>query len=238
VKTRIIQTRFWQDTFIDTLDYKAKLLFIYLLSNYRVELTGAYELPISHMALETGLPISDVETALTAISTKVGYIQGYVIIFNHKKYQDYSKGNENQQRAFARELDNLPDLVEEALNRDFQLVDNQLPTSYPSSSQLDINKKTEIRNKKTEIRKEQEFSKKYFKENWGQILAECKTEFSSNSLYEDKDFDRVMQEFLEGIEIKDYRYKNYRLAYLKWLRNSNHTVNQRLIGTKTKLAIN
>ena len=238
MKTRIIQTRFWQDTFIDTLDHKAKLLFIYLLSNYRVELTGAYELPISHMALETGLPITDVETALTAISAKIGYIHGYVIIFNHKKYQDYSKGNENQQRAFARELDNLPDLVQEALNRGFQLVDNQLPTSYISSSQLDINKKTEIRNKKTEIRKEQEFSKKYFKENWEQILAECKVEFSDNPLYEDKDFDRVMQEFLEGTEIKDYKYKNYRLAYLKWLRNSNHTVNQRLIGTKTKLAIN
>lgn len=66
------------------------------------------------------------------------------------------------------------------------------------------------------------YTKKYFQEHSDKILQEVKAEYSSNPLYKNKDFGRVLQEFLDGIEIKDYKYKNYRLAYLKWLRNSRY----------------
>lgn len=145
MKTRIIQTRFWQDAFIADLSVKSKLLFIYCLSNERLELTGAFEVPLRYIATETGLSSDDVLKGFNEINPKIIYKDGYVIIRNHKKFQDYSKGNENQKKAYEKEFNNLPLSVQNILNST-QLVDNQ----SESSSQLDINKKPEIRNKKPE----------------------------------------------------------------------------------------
>ncbi|MGV8142960.1 MAG: DUF6291 domain-containing protein [Candidatus Pacearchaeota archaeon] len=64
------------------------------------------------------------------------------------------------------------------------------------------------------------YTKKYFKTNWEQILKEAKEEFADKPEYKNKDFDGVMKEFLMKIDIKNYGYTNYRLAYLNWVRNN------------------
>lgn len=64
------------------------------------------------------------------------------------------------------------------------------------------------------------YTKKYFKTNWEQILKEIKEEYKDSPEYKNKDFDGVMKEFLMKIDIKNYGYTNYRLAYLNWVRNS------------------
>lgn len=75
---------------------------------------------------------------------------------------------------------------------------------------------TEITYKDKEKDKDKEYiyTKKYFKSHTEEILKEAKEK------YPDKNCEQVMQEFLEGIEIK-YQYKNYKLAYFKWVRTSN-----------------
>lgn len=65
-----------------------------------------------------------------------------------------------------------------------------------------------------------EFTKQYFKKHWQELLAKAKELFADKEGYIGKDFDKTMEEFLEGIEIKNYGYKNYWLAYLKWVRMS------------------
>lgn len=191
MKTRIIQTRFWQDSFIAELNPKSKLLFLYLLTNHRVELTGAYELPINYMALETGLTVAEVQKGLIEVKPKIDYVDGYVVIFNHRKYQDYSKGNENQKKAFTKELENLPQSVKDALDKDFKIDDNQLPTS----SQLDINNKTEIRNKKSKIRKQKDGG---ILENWEVELKEIVDYFNEvfeKDIKSTKGFEKNYQEW-------------------------------------------
>jgi hypothetical protein len=77
------------------------------------------------------------------------------------------------------------------------------------------------------------YTKKYFKNHSKEILEEARNK------YPDKNVDIVMEEFLDGIEIKDYKYKNYKLAYFKWIRNSKHTFNQsNILGNKRTIAIN
>lgn len=71
-----------------------------------------------------------------------------------------------------------------------------------------------------ENEKDIRYTKKYFKTNWRQILEDAKKEFGEESEYKGKDFDGVMKEFLMKIDIKNYGYTNYRLAYLNWVRNN------------------
>lgn len=155
MKTRIIQTRFWEDSFVYRLNPNAKLLFLYFLTNKRVELTGAYELPLPFISVETLLTNTEVNQSLSELYPKIQYVDGYVVILNHKKYQDYSKGNEKQKGAYEREFEKLPDKVKSLLNGGIELVGNQLVTS----SELDIIYKTENRNKKVESRKSEIFKK-------------------------------------------------------------------------------
>jgi hypothetical protein len=144
MKTRIIQTRFWEDSFISSLPPKSKLVFIYLLTNPRLELTGAYEVTVAHIALDTGLTQVEVQRALEDVAPKIVHLDGYAVVLNHKKYQDYEKGNDRQRAAYERELDRLPESVKSLLLQGIGLVPDQSPTS-PG---LDRKQKVEIRNKK------------------------------------------------------------------------------------------
>lgn len=157
MKTRIIQTKFWHDTYIQKLKPLNKLVFLFLISNDQVEKTGAYEISIDDISYFSGV---DQKTVINSIQKfqddkKIFYIDGFIVLVNHLKYQDYSKGSGIQKQSYQKEYDALPDKVKELFKHkddldSFQLVDNQLPTGY----QLDINNKEEIINNKIEIIKE------------------------------------------------------------------------------------
>ena len=217
MKTRIIQTSFWEDSFISDLPIKTKLLFLYCLTNVRIELTGAYQIPIKNIAVETGLSIKEVEEGFSEIRQKISYISGYVVVKNHKKYQNYENGSEKQQQAFQNEFNRLPDVVKKALNGDdltsCQLVNNQLGTS----PELVLNKNIEIRKQKIENevvvdREISNISRSQFIAKKEEYLAKAK------ELYPNKNCEKAMQAFIEQTGIKDYKYKNYMLAFFKWVR--------------------
>lgn len=81
-------------------------------------------------------------------------------------------------------------------------------------------------------------TKKVFKSNWQSYLKIAKEKFGNDPKYSGKDFDATMEEFLEGIEIKNYNYANYWLAYLKWVRNSRNGRAGNVVGKRTTVAIN
>lgn len=230
MKTRIIQTRFWEDSFIYTISPTSKLLFLYLLTNKRIELTGSYELPIPIISIETGLTKDEILASLNEISSKIAYIDNYVVIKNASKYQNYENSKSLPQRnAYKKELGKLPQTVKDYIDKGFLSTGG---TSPQLVTQLDIKQNTKSKIQNTENKNENEkYTKKYFKSNWQELLDQAKNEMSGNPDYYNKDFDRVMREFLDGIEVKDYGYKNYWLAYLKWVRNSKHRVGSSTVGT-------
>lgn len=151
MKTRIIHTKFYQDSYILELQPLARWFFLYLISNEKVEKTGAYELSLKVAAIETGLSTEQMTDFLEEFheAGKIFYVDGYVVIKNILKYQDYSKGSDKQVQSYNKELNSLPQRVREVVtNNDltsYQLVTNQLPTS----PQLVINNKRKIINNNT-----------------------------------------------------------------------------------------
>ena len=71
MKTRIIQTKFWSDKYILDLSVNARLLFIYVLTNKEIGLTGIYEHSIIYIELETGLNKRKIIEAFKEIEDKV-----------------------------------------------------------------------------------------------------------------------------------------------------------------------
>ncbi len=79
-KNRYIETTFWIDKYIRTLDRDGKLLFVYLLTNSFTTIAGIYEIPLEQMALDTKIPQEKVDELLKKFETdkKVFYIEDYV----------------------------------------------------------------------------------------------------------------------------------------------------------------
>jgi len=75
MKTRILHTRFWSDSFVSTLSHKEKLFFVYLLTNEKVNIIGAYELPDKYIKNDLDLT----QPELTAFKKKL--MEGGKILF-------------------------------------------------------------------------------------------------------------------------------------------------------------
>ncbi len=88
-KLRSVNTHFWDDPYIVDLDPIEKLLFLYFLTNPLTNLAGIYEIPPKRIAFDTGV---DKEMVLKILSrfakeNKIHYIDGYIIMVNHRKNQ-------------------------------------------------------------------------------------------------------------------------------------------------------
>jgi hypothetical protein len=165
MKTRIIQTKFWEDSFVSNLTVPQKLLFLFLITNQNVGLTGCYEMTPQRMSFDTGIPFDNIRSCLDTLQKgkKIIYENGYVLIINHSKYQDYSKGSEIQRDAYKRELSLLPSSLKDIITSP-ELVEDYLRTScqlYINNKSKTINHKTETINKKKEKNCFEEFWKLY-----------------------------------------------------------------------------
>ena len=63
-KQRIVNTKFWDDSYIARLNPTEKLLFLYLITNPLTNIAGVYELPLRRVAFDTGITLEEVETIL------------------------------------------------------------------------------------------------------------------------------------------------------------------------------
>ena len=88
-KERMVNTRFWADTYISNLDPTEKLLFLYLITNQYTDICGVYELPLKYMAVDTGIDRDMVLKVLTRFEKdgKIKYYDGWIRVVNFAKYQ-------------------------------------------------------------------------------------------------------------------------------------------------------
>jgi len=106
-KRRSVQTRFWEDPFVEELSPSEKLLFIYLLTNSQTNLIGIYEVSLKRIAYDTGLGKDTIEKAFKRFEKfgKAIYIDNYVILPNFLKNQSL---NNNMQRGAIKEWEEVP----------------------------------------------------------------------------------------------------------------------------------
>ena len=104
-KNKQISERFWYDPYIaeELTEPDEKLLFLYLLTNQYVSITGIYEISIRTINFDTAIPAPRIKAILAKLSQagKVHYDMGYVILVNFHKYTSY---NIPQVRNYVKEL--------------------------------------------------------------------------------------------------------------------------------------
>ena len=112
-KLRSVNTRFWEDPFVEGLKPEEKLLFLYLLTNPLTNLIGIYEISEKRMSYDTGLTIERIRKALKAFNPKVVYTDNYVILPNFLKNQNL---NTNMQKGAMKIYDELPNWLKDSIN--------------------------------------------------------------------------------------------------------------------------
>lgn len=111
MKARIIHTKIWQDSFVAELNPTEKLVFIYLITNERINIVHCYECPERVIAFETGVG-RDVVASTKAKLQEAGKIRCYkdwVQLLNGDRYQQFT--GEKNELAKQREIKLMPDDV-------------------------------------------------------------------------------------------------------------------------------
>ena len=97
MKTRIIYTKFWHDNYISELNIKEKLVFIYLVTNEKVNICGIYELPDKYIKFDLGLKQSELDRIKQKFQKdgKFTFIYGWIKITNFEIYNKFD-GEKNK----------------------------------------------------------------------------------------------------------------------------------------------
>lgn len=108
-----MHTKIWQDDWFAGLSRGAKLLFLYLITNQEIGMTGVYELPDRVMMFNVGLNQSELEQAKKELSGKVAFYNGWVFVRNSERYNSF-RGEKNE-LAKERECRGIPLEIKKAL---------------------------------------------------------------------------------------------------------------------------
>jgi hypothetical protein len=89
-KKRYIDSDFWVDSWVvDTLNPLDAHLFMYLFTNPQTTLAGVYKLSLRIMSFQIGLEKEELLRMIKRLEPKVYYVDGWVILRNGIKNQNY-----------------------------------------------------------------------------------------------------------------------------------------------------
>lgn len=136
-KQRYINTRFWDDGYIVTLDPIEKLLFIYFLTNPLTEICGAYEIPLRRIAFDTGID-SDMVLKMVrrfADADKIIYRDGWVLVCNFIKHQ---ASNPKIEKGIETAVNGCPDWIKDRLSIAYDSLSPLNPNS--NTNRIEFNR--------------------------------------------------------------------------------------------------
>jgi hypothetical protein len=157
MKTRIIQTRFWDDEFVTEVDMYTQHLYIYLLTSQYINISGMFQLSPKKIQFEcklTDLQFQQAKETLE-VAGKVFFSEGWVYVVNAMKNNNYTRSEDNS-IAYNRELERVPTVIKDYFYTKQTVRDSTVDSTVHSTSTVPINKNKEIINKKSEIRNKKE----------------------------------------------------------------------------------
>lgn len=208
MRTRILHTKIWKDSYFSQLNRAEKISFIYLLTNESVNLSGTYELNVMELKMWCGLTdieIVDLKEKFTK-DKKFIFYKDWVKIVNHERYNTNYTGAKNEV-ALEKELSYIPNEIIE--NLDSLFIDYR----YPSDST--INHKSEIINKKSKTINQKQAINEFENEAKELLLL-------MNNLY-DKKYSSYQSWIGNYKKLReDYSFEDFKLAvsnikYHEWL---------------------
>lgn len=157
MNTRILHTKIWKDEFVAGLTPTEKLLFVYFLTNERVNIIHCYEITEREIIFDTGVDRGILGSFKEKIETagKMLFYKNYVYLKNAARYEKYTGDlNETAKKSL---MGKLPTDVNRWLDRGIYSPSSLEKTDrglIPPRRPLGVarNHKSEIINQKPEIR--------------------------------------------------------------------------------------
>lgn len=146
MKTRIIHTKVWKDPWFVKLSCDAKMLWLYLLTNEKINICATYEISEREINFDTGIPSHNISKVKEELYPKALFVDDWVFVVNAKKYNSYVNGPKNEV-AFKREVGYIPESVLLKLK---EFKDTSINTS------MDTRQKQENKKHNLEILKQKE----------------------------------------------------------------------------------
>jgi hypothetical protein len=136
-KQRIVNTKFWDDSYIACLAPTEKLVFLYLLTSPLTNISGVYELPLKRAAFDVGVEEGVIEEVFRKLEKDKKIVRegSWVGIVNFIRHQTL---NPKVRQGIATELRKAPPSLLEAMQIDF----DSLSIAYGSLSHLNPNSNT------------------------------------------------------------------------------------------------
>jgi hypothetical protein len=227
MKRRSLETRFWKDSYIQSLSVEGKLLFNYLLTNEYVSIIFIYELPDNYISLETGIAVKKIQELKDQFQKdgKFLFKDNWIKIVNAEKFEHY----EGETNKIAKR--NLLKLISHDIIQYFDtpIHTPQTPPTIPPRGVLVTN------NQQPVINNTSKYSKDYMENT-------APKEFSSIKDLGDKEFDEISEKYqvpksfvlskLDDLtnwhEMKPQknRYDNYYRALCDWVKRDALKVKQ------------
>jgi hypothetical protein len=140
MKTRVIHTRFWKDSYVRRLTPGEKLVFNYLLTNEKVNIIHCYEIDLDEIVFDVGLSKGTVKDAMQRLQQdkKIAYYNGWCFLGNASKYEKYT----GEKNVTAKET-----LLKEMSNKVLDWYNNLIDRGMIGVYIPPINHKPEIINK-------------------------------------------------------------------------------------------
>jgi len=140
-KSRLVNTKFWDDKYTSNLDPIEKLLFLYFLTNPLTNLIGVYEIELRRIAFDTGIDKEMVIKIIERFSKdeKIYYYEGYLIIKNFVKFQN--EGSEKVKIGIKNLFEALPEKIKKFNSGLVKGIDtvSYINTNINTNSNININ---------------------------------------------------------------------------------------------------
>lgn len=122
-KKRMIDSKFWSDSYIVTLNKIERYLFLYFLTNEHTNVLGIYELPIRTICFETDFEEDELLPILAKFEKdqRIYYFDGFVVIKNFVKNQNVKSRKDRIYLGMVAALKNLPKNIWLEINKNKDL---------------------------------------------------------------------------------------------------------------------
>jgi hypothetical protein len=152
MKTRIVHTKIWEDDWFRELSKPAGWLFMYLITNPRINLSGMYQISLAALLFGTRFEEKEIDVLKTELAQKgkVFFYRDWVYVVNAKKYGGYF--GKLCEQGISKELQEVPDEIKKCF------LEGKCDT--PSIPHTRVLKVQEIRNNKLEIRNKKKKAEK------------------------------------------------------------------------------
>lgn len=146
-KKRQIDSDIYHDTWFSELEALEQHFFMYLITNSHTNLIGVFEVTMRTMEFESRLKKKDIQKMLEKMNEKVRYEDGFIVMRNAIKHQNYNNPQIN--KAIETLLFKCPDRLLEYVN---------LPSDFGKSKEKYIGKQMQLDVKATEVNDESSMS--------------------------------------------------------------------------------